>query len=236
MVMNAGRIFKMNARFEIKILAFLIIKAKGKKEHVEEMPCDVLSGCGDIRVVTDVKLQPEETFCNTRRFGTTGLHKRNNRIMSLLQAGQKAPSFSAIDQEGKTVTLEEYLGKKVILYFYPKDDTPGCTKEACAFRDNFPNFQRIHAEILGVSVDSEKTHKKFSEKHALPFRLVSDPDKTIVEAYGVWGKKKFMGREYMGTNRVTYLIDEHGVTVQVWPKVKPETHAAEVLEWLQQKT
>jgi peroxiredoxin Q/BCP len=156
--------------------------------------------------------------------------------MSLLQSGQQAPDFTATDQDGKVVTLREYLGRKVIMYFYPKDDTPGCTKEACAFRDNFPNFENTGVAVLGVSVDSEKAHRKFADKYQLPFRLVSDEGKTIVEAYGVWGKKKFMGREYMGTNRVTYLIDENGNIEQVWPKVKPETHAAELLEWLQQKT
>jgi peroxiredoxin Q/BCP len=156
--------------------------------------------------------------------------------MALLQTGQKAPDFTARDQDGKTVTLGEYLGRKVILYFYPKDDTPGCTKEACAFRDNFPNFSETGVEVLGVSVDSEKAHRKFADKYQLPFRLVSDEGKGIVEAYGVWGMKKFMGREYMGTNRVTYLIDEKGNIEQVWPKVKPETHATEVLEWLQKKT
>jgi peroxiredoxin Q/BCP len=154
--------------------------------------------------------------------------------MSLLQPGQPAPSFSATDQDGKTVTLDEYRGKKVILYFYPKDDTPGCTREACAFRDNFPNFKKIHVEVLGVSVDGDKSHRKFADKLGLPFRLVADPGKTIVEAYGVWGKKKFMGKEYMGTNRVTYLIDEQGMIEHVWPKVKPEGHAEELLHYLQQ--
>ena len=156
--------------------------------------------------------------------------------MALLEIGQQAPDFTATDQDGKSVTLESYRGRKVILYFYPKDDTPGCTKEACAFRDNLPNFEKTGVEVLGVSVDGEKAHRKFADKYQLPFRLVSDAEKTIVEAYGVWGKKKFMGKEYMGTNRVTYLIDEEGRIAQVWPKVKPETHAAEVLEWLQQKS
>lgn len=154
--------------------------------------------------------------------------------MELLQAGQKAPEFTAIDQDGKNVSLSDYLGRKVVLYFYPKDDTAGCTKEACAFRDNFPNFKKIDAEVLGVSVDGQKAHRKFADKYELPFRLLVDEEKKIVEAYGVWGKKKFMGREYMGTSRVTFLIDEKGVVEKVWPKVKPETHAAEVLEWLQQ--
>lgn len=154
--------------------------------------------------------------------------------MELLEPGQKAPEFTAIDQDGNLLSLADYRGRKVILYFYPKDNTPGCTKEACAFRDNFPNFKKIDAEVLGVSVDGQKAHRKFADKHELPFTLVVDEDKKIVEAYGVWGLKKFMGKEYMGTNRVTYLIDEQGVIEKVWPKVKPEQHAAEVFEWLQQ--
>jgi thioredoxin-dependent peroxiredoxin len=154
----------------------------------------------------------------------------------LLEAGAKAPSFTAKDQDGKSVTLEEYRGRKVILYFYPKDDTPGCTAEACAFRDNLPNFERLKVDVLGVSVDSEGKHRKFADKFQLPFRLVADTDKNIVEAYGVWGPKKFMGREYMGTNRVTYLIDGEGVIEKVWPKVKPAEHAEEVLDYLQKKT
>ncbi|UWX56996.1 thioredoxin-dependent thiol peroxidase [Chlorobaculum sp. MV4-Y] len=156
--------------------------------------------------------------------------------MALLQAGQKAPEFTAKDQDGKEVSLRDYIGRKVVLYFYPKDDTPGCTKEACAFRDNLPNFEKVDAVVLGVSVDGQKAHRKFADKYELPFTLLVDDEKKIVEAYGVWGLKKFMGREYMGTNRVTYLIDEQGTIEKVWPKVKPETHAAEVLDWLQQKT
>jgi thioredoxin-dependent peroxiredoxin len=154
----------------------------------------------------------------------------------LLEAGVPAPSFTAKDQDGKTVSLEEYRGKKVILYFYPKDDTPGCTAEACAFRDNLPKFSLLGVGVLGVSVDDEGKHRKFADKFQLPFRLVADTEKSIVEAYGVWGLKKFMGREYMGTNRVTYLIDEQGVIEKVWPKVKPAQHAEEVLDYLQKKT
>lgn len=153
--------------------------------------------------------------------------------MTLLKEGQEAPLFTATDQDGRQLRLEEYRGRKVILYFYPKDDTPGCTKEACAFRDNFPNFKKLDVEVLGISVDGEKSHKKFAGKYELPFRLVSDNEKTIVESYGVWGMKKFMGREYMGTSRVTYLIDEEGRVEHVWAKVKPETHAEEILNWLQ---
>jgi peroxiredoxin Q/BCP len=156
--------------------------------------------------------------------------------MSILKEGVQAPAISAKDQDGKPVTLEEYRGRKVVLYFYPKDDTPGCTKEACAFRDNFPKFNTAGVEVLGVSVDDESKHKKFSDKYQLPFRLVSDSDKQIVTAYGVWGPKKFMGREYMGTNRVTYLINEQGVIEKVWPKVNPAEHADELLNYLQQKT
>lgn len=156
--------------------------------------------------------------------------------MALLEAGQKAPDFSAKDQDGNEVSLRDFTGRKVIVYFYPKDDTPGCTKEACAFRDNFPNFEKVNAVVLGVSVDGQKAHRKFADKYELPFTLLVDEEKKIVEDYGVWGLKKFMGREYMGTNRVTYLIDEQGNIEKVWPKVKPEKHAAEVLDWLQQKT
>lgn len=156
--------------------------------------------------------------------------------MALLEAGQKAPEFTVKDQDGNPVSLRDFSGRKVVLYFYPKDDTPGCTREACAFRDNFPNFQKIDAVVLGVSVDGQKAHRKFVDKYELPFTILVDEEKKIVEAYGVWGLKKFMGKEYMGTNRVTYLIDEEGTIEKVWPKVKPETHAAEVLDWLQQKT
>ncbi|ABL64932.1 thioredoxin-dependent thiol peroxidase [Chlorobium phaeobacteroides] len=156
--------------------------------------------------------------------------------MSLLQEGSVAPPITTIDQHGKNVTLHEYKGKKVVLYFYPKDDTPGCTKEACAFRDNLPNFNNLDAEILGVSVDSVEKHKKFAEKYTLPFRLLVDDEKKIVQDYGVWGLKKFMGKEYMGINRVTYLINEEGVIEKVWPKVSPAGHAEEILNYLQQKT
>jgi peroxiredoxin Q/BCP len=157
-------------------------------------------------------------------------------MTTIQKEGQKAPEFTAKDQDGNELSLRDFIGRKVVLYFYPKDDTPGCTKEACAFRDNFPNFKKIDAVVLGVSVDGQKAHRKFADKFELPFTLLVDDEKKIVEAYGVWGLKKFMGKEYMGTNRVTYLIDEQGVIEKVWPKVKPETHAAEVLDWLQKQT
>jgi peroxiredoxin Q/BCP len=149
--------------------------------------------------------------------------------MQLLQVGAKAPDFNSTDQDGKKVALKGFSGKKVVLYFYPKDDTPGCTKEACAFRDHFAEFKKLGVEVLGVSVDTEKSHKSFAEKFKLPFTLVADTDKKIVDAYGVWGEKSMYGRKYMGTNRVTYLINEAGRIAAVFPKVKPEEHVEEIL-------
>ena len=154
--------------------------------------------------------------------------------MSLLAVGTQAPEFTTTDQDGKKRSLSDFKGMKVILYFYPKDHTSGCTKEACAFRDHFDAFRRLGVEILGVSVDSEKSHKSFVQKYGLPFTLLADTDKRLVEAYGVWGEKSLYGKRYMGTNRVTYLIDEAGKIAAVFPKVKPETHAEEILAVLQQ--
>ena len=155
--------------------------------------------------------------------------------MRMLEVGDKAPGFKTIDQNGKAVSLSDLRGKKVVLFFYPKDDTPGCTKEACAFRDSFPDFRRRNVEVLGVSVDDEKSHKQFAEKFDLPFRLLADAERKIVGDYGVWGEKSLYGRKYMGTNRVTYLIDEQGKIAAVWPKVKPEEHAEEILDFLDEK-
>jgi peroxiredoxin Q/BCP len=146
-----------------------------------------------------------------------------------LKVGDKAPAFTVATNGGGTVSLADYLGKHVVLYFYPKDDTPGCTKEACAFRDGFAAFKKKGAVVLGVSPDPVKAHDKFVEKFKLPFTLLADTDKKIVEAYGVWGEKTFMGRKYLGTHRVTFLIGPDGVIKQIWPKVKPEEHADEVL-------
>ena len=154
--------------------------------------------------------------------------------MSLLAVGTQAPEFTTTDQDGKKRSLSDFKGMKVILYFYPKDHTSGCTKEACAFRDHFDAFRRLGVEILGVSVDSEKSHQSFVQKYGLPFTLLADTDKRLVEAYGVWGEKSLYGKRYMGTNRVTYLIDEAGKIAAVFPKVKPETHAEEILAVLQQ--
>jgi thioredoxin-dependent peroxiredoxin len=155
--------------------------------------------------------------------------------VSLLAVGTQAPDFTTTDQDGKKRSLSDFKGKRVILYFYPKDNTSGCTKEACAFRDHFDEFRRLGVEILGVSVDSEKSHQSFVQKYGLPFALLADTDKRLVEAYGVWGEKRLYGKKYMGTNRVTYLIDEGGKIAAVFPKVKPDTHAEEMLAILQGK-
>jgi peroxiredoxin Q/BCP len=154
-------------------------------------------------------------------------------VVQLLTVGTPAPEFTTTDQDGKTRSLSDFKGKKVLLYFYPKDNTPGCTKEACGFRDHFGEFRRLGVEILGVSIDSEKSHRSFMQKYALPFTLLTDPDKRLVELYGVWGEKKRYGRTYMGTNRVTYLIDEAGTISAVFPTVKPAAHAEEILAMLQ---
>jgi thioredoxin-dependent peroxiredoxin len=146
-----------------------------------------------------------------------------------LKEGDVAPDFSAPTSGGGKVTLRELKGKNVLLYFYPKDDTPGCTKEACAFRDNFAEFKKRGAVVLGISTDSVKSHDKFIEKFKLPFTLVSDEDQKIVDAYGVWGEKSFMGRTFEGTHRVTFLIGPDGKIKKIWPKVKPDEHAGEVL-------
>lgn len=142
----------------------------------------------------------------------------------------KAPDFALPDQDGNMHTLKDMRGEWVLLYFYPKDDTPGCTKQACALRDSFPRFKKLKCSVFGISVDSGKSHKKFEEKYSLPFTLLSDTDHTMVEAYGVWGKKKFMGREYEGTLRTSFLIDPTGHIAKVYENVKPEPHAEEVLE------
>jgi peroxiredoxin Q/BCP len=146
-----------------------------------------------------------------------------------LKEGDKAPAFKAATNGGGTVSLADFKGKHLVLYFYPKDDTPGCTKEACAFRDGFAAFKKKGAVVLGVSPDSVKSHDKFVEKFKLPFTLLADDDKQIVQAYGVWGEKVFMGRKYQGVHRVTFLIAPDGTIKKIWPKVKPEEHADEVL-------
>lgn len=147
----------------------------------------------------------------------------------MLKIGDLAPDFTLPDQSGKPHSLKAERGNWVLLYFYPKDDTPGCTTEACALRDNFPKFKKLGVSVFGVSVDKVKSHAKFADKYDLPFTLLADEDKTLVKAYGVWGKKKFMGREYMGTKRWSFLIDPKGKIAKIYQDVKPATHAEEVL-------
>lgn len=154
------------------------------------------------------------------------------KIKLKLKEGDPAPDFTVPASSGGTISLSDFRGKSVILYFYPKDDTPGCTKEACAFRDEFAAFKQKGAVVLGVSVDGVKSHAKFIEKYRLPFTLLGDEERQVVRAYGVWGKKTFMGREYWGTHRVTFLIGPDGIIKRIWPEVKPEQHAHEVLEAL----
>jgi peroxiredoxin Q/BCP len=144
-------------------------------------------------------------------------------------AGSLAPLFTLPDQNGEERPLASYKGQWVLLYFYPKDDTPGCTKEACAIRDAFPNFDAKKIVVLGISPDTVKSHKKFEEKYALPFTLLADTDKEVANLYGVWGPKKFMGREYEGVMRTSFLIKPDGTIAKVYEKVKPEIHADEVL-------
>lgn len=148
---------------------------------------------------------------------------------ALPSIGSLAPSFSLLDQEGVTRSLEEYRGTYVLMYFYPKDDTPGCTKEACSIRDSFPDFTGASAVILGISPDSVKSHEKFAKKYDLPFTLLADEGHAVASAYGVWGNKKFMGREYEGVSRTSFLISPDGTVAKVYEHVKPEVHAAEVL-------
>ncbi len=150
--------------------------------------------------------------------------------MTSLQVGDKAPAINSIDENGNPITLTQFKGKKIILYFYPKDDTPGCTKEACSFRDSYAVLQKKGFVVLGVSVDTEKKHQKFIQKYELNFPLIADTDKKVVNDYGVWGLKKFMGREYMGTNRVTFIIDEKGKIEHIITKVDTENSAQQLLD------
>ena len=147
----------------------------------------------------------------------------------MLKIGDKAPAFTLQDQSGKEHSLADYKGKRLLLYFYPKDDTPGCTTEACEMRDSRAAMKKAGIAVLGVSADKVKSHAKFAEKFDLNFPILSDQDKSVIKAYGAWAKKKFMGREYMGILRVSYLIGPDGKIAQAYEKVKPGTHAAEVL-------
>jgi thioredoxin-dependent peroxiredoxin len=149
--------------------------------------------------------------------------------MELPKVGKKAPEFTLLDQEGAAHKLKDYRGEWVLLYFYPKDNTPGCTIEACTIRDQFKDFKKFGAKVLGVSTDSVASHKKFANAFELPFTLLADEHKEVVGKYGVFGEKKFMGRTYMGTKRVSFLIDPEGKIAKVYEKVKPLAHAAEVI-------
>ena len=150
----------------------------------------------------------------------------------MLEAGNKAPDFTLSDKDGKDVSLRDFLGKKVVLYFYPRDNTPGCTRQACAFAAAFEDFKRLGTVVIGVSKDSVASHVKFAEKHSLPFILLSDPDRKAIEAYGVWQEKKNYGKVSMVVVRSTFIIDENGIVEKVMPKVKPDTNAAEILAYL----
>lgn len=150
----------------------------------------------------------------------------------MLEAGTKAPQFTLPDQDGNPVSLSDFAGKKVVLYFYPRDNTPGCTRQACAFAAAYEDFKKLDAVVIGVSKDSAASHRKFAEKHGLPFLLLADPELTVLQAYGVWQEKKLYGKVSMGVVRSTYIIDESGVIETVMPKVKPDTNAAEILAYL----
>ena len=149
--------------------------------------------------------------------------------MMHLKIGDKAPNFSYVAENGSEISLENFKGKKVILYFYPKDNTPGCTAEACNLRDNYDDLKSKDYEIVGVSPDSEKSHNRFAEKHALPFGLIPDTDKKIMNDYGVWGEKKMYGRTYDGVHRTTFIINEEGTIEEIFKKVKTKDHANQIL-------
>lgn len=151
-----------------------------------------------------------------------------------LKTGQRAPSFALPDQHGEKHKLADYKGKWVLLYFYPRDDTPGCTKEACSIRDNFSGFRKLDAEVLGVSADSVRSHEKFARKYDLPFTLLADEDKKLVNRYGVWGLKKSFGREFEGIRRTSFLIDPKGKIARIYENVKPTGHAEQVLQDLRE--
>ena len=149
-----------------------------------------------------------------------------------MNTGDKAPVFTLKDQHGNVVSLSDFYGSRIVLYFYPKDNTPGCTRQACAFAENFGEFKKLDAAVIGISKDSAASHQKFADKYNLPFILLSDPDLAAIQAYDVWKEKKLYGKVSMGVVRTTYIIDENGFIEKVMPKVKPDTNAAEILEYL----
>lgn len=150
----------------------------------------------------------------------------------MLEVGSKAPEFTLPDKDGKTVSLSDFAGKKVVLYFYPRDNTPGCTRQACAFGGSYEQFKKENVAVIGISKDSVASHQKFAEKYSLPFVLLSDPELTAIQAYGVWQEKKNYGKVSMGVVRTTFVIDEQGRIEKVMPKVKPDTNAEEILAYL----
>ena len=150
----------------------------------------------------------------------------------MLETGTKAPDFTLTDKEGNKVSLSDFLGKKVVLYFYPKDNTPGCTRQACTFAAAYNGFKDKNTVVIGISKDSTESHRKFAEKYNLPFILLADTELTAIKAYDIWQEKKLYGKVSMGVVRSTYIIDEKGVVEKVMPKVKPDTNAAEILEYL----
>lgn len=156
--------------------------------------------------------------------------------MTKLKVGDKAPEIKAKDQDGKEISLKDYKGKKVIIYFYPKDDTPGCTAEACNLRDNYKALLKQGMVVLGVSADTEAKHKKFIERYNLPFPLIADVDKKVINDYGVWGEKKFLGKKYMGINRTTFVIDENGIIEEIIEKVETKNHTEQILDTLKNKS
>ena len=147
----------------------------------------------------------------------------------MIEAGMKAPSFTLKDKDGNEVSLSDFLGKKVVVYFYPKDNTPGCTRQACTFAGAYDEFKKRNIEVIGISKDSVASHVKFAEKHSLPFVLLSDPELEAIKAFGVWQEKKLYGKVSMGVVRSTFIIDEKGIVERVMPKVKPDTNASEIL-------
>ena len=153
----------------------------------------------------------------------------------MIKEGTKAPNFTLNDKDGNAVSLSDFLGKKIVLYFYPKDNTPGCSRQACAFAAAYEGFKKENTVVIGVSKDSVASHVKFAEKYSLPFILLSDPERLAIEAYGVWQEKKMCGKLSMGVVRTTFIIDENGVVEKVMEKVKPDTNAAEILEYLGEK-
>ena len=150
----------------------------------------------------------------------------------VMRVGEKAPDFTLCDQSGKTVSLTEFAGKKVVLYFYPKDHTPGCTRQACAFGQNYHEFQERGIVVIGISKDSVESHRKFAEKYDLPFILLADPELQAIQSYGVWQEKKLYGKVSMGVVRTTFIINESGMIEHIMPKVKPDTNASEILAML----